>query len=452
MSKGERKKVLETQPLTKWISVIETDGFNTVKKKHLVRLNQTRDIDRLKSDLTSSLQPVIGPVRHIYTPAGGTEVISLDQIQKDKEYLAGVGNQNFRKLSQVLHSNPKKKKSVSSIAGSNHSSSKQSNASHRLTLMQRQDLIAQQAKERLKLPQLSPINPESKKKTYVATKVKKPIVNRKPLYPGARKKEVSESAKSTITIKGNFIRAARLTEQPRPSSHKSSHSADSYTSPDRVSAQSQKSRSPSPDYDYETENESEDSDQNSYQSQSRSPSPYTRSEKSPVIPVLETRPATSITKSETSTRSPTLYQKSRPASYISRNRTLGSAGSSQKSSNGSPNQPDSRPDSVQSNNSFVRQSVGQSLGQSILRKAVGTAKTEDYIDRDEDNRKSLRYGNSFSRESTATGTHDVTVTSQGHGVDNNDAFGEVGGRLQSQGSLFSYKFNHSPKRSPSLTK
>ena len=33
----ERKKVLESQPLTKWISVIETDGLNTQKKKHLVR-------------------------------------------------------------------------------------------------------------------------------------------------------------------------------------------------------------------------------------------------------------------------------------------------------------------------------------------------------------------------------------------------------------------------------
>ena len=34
----ERKKILQSQPLTKWISVIETDGLNTQKKKHLVRL------------------------------------------------------------------------------------------------------------------------------------------------------------------------------------------------------------------------------------------------------------------------------------------------------------------------------------------------------------------------------------------------------------------------------
>ena len=70
----ERKKVLESQPLTKWISVVETDGLNTVKRKHLVRFKQTKDIDHLKSDLTDSLRPmnlnVNGPVRHIYTPAG----------------------------------------------------------------------------------------------------------------------------------------------------------------------------------------------------------------------------------------------------------------------------------------------------------------------------------------------------------------------------------------------
>ena len=55
-----------------------------------VRFKQTKNIENLKTDLTTRLQPSIGPFRHIYTPAGGTEVTSLDQIQKDKEYVAGI--------------------------------------------------------------------------------------------------------------------------------------------------------------------------------------------------------------------------------------------------------------------------------------------------------------------------------------------------------------------------
>ena len=88
-----------------------------------VRFKQTKNIENLKTDLTTTLQPSIGPFRHIYTPAGGTEVTSLDQIEKDKEYVAGQGNQNFRKLSQVIHKNGpkgKKKSSISSVASSSN--------------------------------------------------------------------------------------------------------------------------------------------------------------------------------------------------------------------------------------------------------------------------------------------------------------------------------------------
>ena len=139
----ERKRVLETQPLTRWISVIETDGTSTQKKKHLVRFKQTPDLDHLKTDLTQSLQPTGGPVRYIFTPAGGTEVKSLNDLVKDKEYVAGY--QGFKKLSKsLLHKERKavggsKKNSTSSNAS--HASSKASTVTGRLTLMQRQDLI-----------------------------------------------------------------------------------------------------------------------------------------------------------------------------------------------------------------------------------------------------------------------------------------------------------------------
>ena len=46
----ERKKILQSQPLTKWISVIETDGLNTQKKKHLVRLYNESSINCILFD------------------------------------------------------------------------------------------------------------------------------------------------------------------------------------------------------------------------------------------------------------------------------------------------------------------------------------------------------------------------------------------------------------------
>ena len=46
----ERKKILQSQPLTKWISVIETDGLNTQKKKHLVRLCNRKKYNESSTD------------------------------------------------------------------------------------------------------------------------------------------------------------------------------------------------------------------------------------------------------------------------------------------------------------------------------------------------------------------------------------------------------------------
>ena len=143
----ERKRVLETQPLTRWISVIETDGTSTQKKKHLVRFKQTPDLDHLKTDLTQSLKPSGGPVRYIFTPAGGTEVRSLNDLVKDKEYVAGY--QGFKKLSKslLLHKENQERKAAglskknSTSSNASHASSKASTVTGRLTLMQRQDLI-----------------------------------------------------------------------------------------------------------------------------------------------------------------------------------------------------------------------------------------------------------------------------------------------------------------------
>ena len=120
------------------------------------------------------------------------------------------------------------------------------------------------------------------------------LANRKPLYPKTSaekpKSKISDSAKSTITIKGNFVRASRLSEPQK--------SAKSATKSLRDNSYDSETSQNNHDY-YEDEN---------YENYSRSPSP------------------------ENEVKS---YGNRTAATYKSR-RSLGSAGSSQRSSHGSP--------------------------------------------------------------------------------------------------------------------
>ena len=75
----ERKSIIEQQPITKWISVIETDGQSKQKRKHLVRFKQTRDVDSLKTDLTNTLQPTLGKRKY------------KKKISKKNLYIGAVG-------------------------------------------------------------------------------------------------------------------------------------------------------------------------------------------------------------------------------------------------------------------------------------------------------------------------------------------------------------------------
>ena len=86
----ERKSIIEQQPITKWISVIETDGQSKQKRKHLVRFKQTRDVDSLKTDLTNTLQPTLGKWKYEKNGGGGNYVCKYSifwrcRIKKDKK-------------------------------------------------------------------------------------------------------------------------------------------------------------------------------------------------------------------------------------------------------------------------------------------------------------------------------------------------------------------------------
>ncbi len=79
----ERRAVLRQQPPVKWISVIDGEGGAQQPRvqKHLVRMNQAGNMDRLTSELTDKLNPQWGAVRNLYTPAGGTVVKDVEQLE-----------------------------------------------------------------------------------------------------------------------------------------------------------------------------------------------------------------------------------------------------------------------------------------------------------------------------------------------------------------------------------
>ena len=79
---AHRRALLEAQPTTKWINVVETTHGVPRQKRILVR-NHIRDVDHLMMTMTNRLQPDVGAIRNLYTPAGGTQVTSLDQLNPD---------------------------------------------------------------------------------------------------------------------------------------------------------------------------------------------------------------------------------------------------------------------------------------------------------------------------------------------------------------------------------
>ena len=79
---AHRRALLEAQPTTKWINVVETTHGVPRQKRILVR-NNIRDVDHLMMTMTNRLQPDVGAIRNLYTPAGGTQVTSLDQLNPD---------------------------------------------------------------------------------------------------------------------------------------------------------------------------------------------------------------------------------------------------------------------------------------------------------------------------------------------------------------------------------
>ena len=89
-----------------------------------------------------------GPVRHIFTPAGGTKVTSLEQLESEREYVVGAGPQNFRKVSDILkHLEPSPKSKKKNSVSSNYSNYSDSSQVSRMTLIERQNLIAQKGRE-----------------------------------------------------------------------------------------------------------------------------------------------------------------------------------------------------------------------------------------------------------------------------------------------------------------
>ena len=270
----ERRRILLEQPKVKWINVIDTNDGIPKTKRFLVR-NTIRDVDQLKSELTNTLQPSQGAMRNIYTPAGGTEITSLDQIQSQRDYVAGAGNNNFRKISQTLRQMSHPGTEANSVA----SSSKTAEAKEgppkpkRMTLIERQNLIAQRAKENL--PSSLSVSQKSgssitdqstrtsrKSSAGPVRKERFNLANRRPLYPVKKRTVGTPSEPKRTGIKAPNDRykrrvAARRAAKnaaitrsiakspPPPNSARSRHSVTSKRSSESQRSIASRSKSPS---------------------------------------------------------------------------------------------------------------------------------------------------------------------------------------------------------------
>ena len=75
-------------------------------------------------------------MRHIFTPAGGTKVTTLEQLESEREYVVGAGPQNFRKVSDALkHLQPSPKSKKKNSVSSNYSNYSDSSQISRMTLI-----------------------------------------------------------------------------------------------------------------------------------------------------------------------------------------------------------------------------------------------------------------------------------------------------------------------------
>ena len=116
-------------------------------KKLLVNRN-IRDVEHLKEEITDIIKPSNGAVRNIYTPLGGTEVTTLDQIENHKDYVAGVGHSNFKKIKRTLSLNRViSLEDKKSSEGEEGPPSPKQTKPKRISLIERQNLIAQKAKQ-----------------------------------------------------------------------------------------------------------------------------------------------------------------------------------------------------------------------------------------------------------------------------------------------------------------
>eukprot|EP00095_Tigriopus_kingsejongensis_P003743 maker-scaffold1209_size55568-snap-gene-0.11 protein:Tk03743 transcript:maker-scaffold1209_size55568-snap-gene-0.11-mRNA-1 annotation:"hypothetical protein AaeL_AAEL006002" len=149
-----RRSILEQQPSVKWINVIENDGSTTPKvKRHLVQMNHTPNMDYLKAELTDKLTPQWGMVRNLYTPAGGTVVDKIGDLQADKAYVAGgvkfkpVPGISLQAKEQEKLDRIKKRSWAKSEAQAREEARKNYNPNtQRISLLDRQNMIAKMAR------------------------------------------------------------------------------------------------------------------------------------------------------------------------------------------------------------------------------------------------------------------------------------------------------------------
>ncbi|XP_040582318.1 uncharacterized protein [Lepeophtheirus salmonis] len=251
----DRRKVLETQPEVKWISIIDNNDDFSESRKHLIRMNQTKSMDNLLTDLTTSLRPKWGAVRNIYTPYGGTKVTALDQLEPKKLYAFGGS-----KFKQTNHDSRSKRGSWSN--GTSRKFSSPENYSSQRNSVESDSL--KHLKKKYQGHKIKTLSPDDNYDEYfrnIYERNRKLVTkNRRPLYesknstlkriPYKRMHQVNNDNDSNLEISKSLNDLSSKTE--------SNYDRDNLGSPSPRSNDNRSKFSPSPPHNESYANKEED--------------------------------------------------------------------------------------------------------------------------------------------------------------------------------------------------
>ena len=87
----------DSMNVTTSVTIFKNGDLNFRGQRFVVNKKQTRDLDSLCDNVTTTIKPREGCVRNLATPINGTRIEHIDQLEPGGQYVA-VCNSRFKKM------------------------------------------------------------------------------------------------------------------------------------------------------------------------------------------------------------------------------------------------------------------------------------------------------------------------------------------------------------------